>query len=41
VFEGVERVAWEMKQEGVDPAFEVYKKRPDLPVCKALPDRSG
>ncbi|TFK74545.1 hypothetical protein BDN72DRAFT_833025 [Pluteus cervinus] len=32
VFEGAERVAKELKAAGTQPAFDIYSKRPDLPV---------
>ncbi|KAG8844093.1 hypothetical protein FRB91_002871 [Serendipita sp. 411] len=32
VFEGVERVAREMRAEGAKPSMMLYSKRPDLPV---------
>jgi membrane dipeptidase len=34
VFETAERVAREMRAEGVRPAFDIYEKRTDLPVPK-------
>ncbi|KII83295.1 hypothetical protein PLICRDRAFT_180558 [Plicaturopsis crispa FD-325 SS-3] len=32
VFEGAERVAAELQASGLAPAYDVYEKRPDLPV---------
>jgi membrane dipeptidase len=36
VFEGAERVARNMKAMGVEAAFDLYDKRPDLPVRRSI-----
>ena len=36
VFEGAEHVAREMRAQGVEIAFDLYEKRPDLPVNRTI-----
>lgn len=36
VLEGAERVKEEMRREGVQPAADLYDKRPDLPMKEEL-----
>ena len=36
VFEGAERVARQMRAESVQPAYDLYEKRPDLPVRRTM-----
>jgi membrane dipeptidase len=36
VFEGAERVARQMRAEGVQAAQALYEKRPDLPVKRTI-----
>ena len=36
VFEGAEHVAREMRAQGVEAVFDLYEKRPDLPVKRTI-----
>jgi membrane dipeptidase len=41
VLEGAERVAREMQAQGTEAEYELYDKRPDLPVKRSIADVVG